>query len=129
MDLSRQRLFSWDITMPDARTEFLTPEQCWILECWNVSSDPAVSIARARVEQGITTQMHRLKNVDERYLIIAGSGIVRVGEQEPANVGPGKVVFIPAGTPQQITNNGNKDLIFYCICSPRFTPDCYEALE
>lgn len=115
--------------MQGAKSEFFTPEQCWILECWNVPSDPAVSIARARVEPGITTKLHRLKNVVERYLIIEGSGVVRVGEQAPASVGPGDVVSIPAGTAQQITNSGDTDLIFYCICSPRFTPDCYQALE
>ena len=115
--------------MHGAKSEIFTPERCWILECWNVPGDPVVSIARARVARGITTRRHRLKNVVERYLVIEGSGVVRVGEQAPTSVGPGDVVSIPAGTAQQITNNGDTDLIFYCICSPRFTPDCYEALE
>jgi len=40
----------------------------------------------------------------------------------------GDVVVIPAGVSQQIVNCGARDLVFYCICSPRFTPECYEAL-
>ena len=39
------------------------------------------------------------------------------------------VAIIPAGVAQQISSNENTDLIFYCICTPRFTPDCYEALR
>ena len=59
---------------PDAASEFLTPEGCHILESWNDPADGAVSIARARVEPGITTQAHRLRGVIERYLIVDGVG-------------------------------------------------------
>ena len=37
------------------KNEYLTPEGCYILESWNEASDPAVSIARARVEPGLCT--------------------------------------------------------------------------
>jgi hypothetical protein len=30
---------------------------------------------------------------------------------------------------QRIANTGTDDLVFYCICSPRFTQECYESLE
>jgi len=67
--------------------------------------------------------------VDERYLILQGTGLVRVGEMTSYKVGPGAVVIIPEGTPQQISNVGDTDLVFYCVCTPRFSPDCYESLE
>jgi len=38
-----------------ADLEYYTRERCHILELSNVADDPAVSIARARVEAGITT--------------------------------------------------------------------------
>lgn len=117
------------IHQPDLKTEFLTPERCWILEVWNAASDGTVSIARARVTPGVTTQLHRLRGVDERYLIVAGSGLMRTGTLAAAKVSPGDIVVIPAGTSQQITNDGPADLIFYCICTPSFTPGCYESLE
>jgi len=77
----------------------------------------------------VTTQLHRLQGVDERYLNVEGSGGVKSGSLETERVEPGDVVVIPAGTSQQVTNDGTSDLVFYCICSPRFTPDRYEALE
>ena len=107
------------IIQPDLTSEFLTPERCFILETWNDDSDPSVSIARSRVAPGVTTQLHAL-DVDERYVIVAGRGEMMVGDLQPGAVGPGDVVAIPAGTPQRIKNIGDQDLIFYCVCSPRF---------
>jgi mannose-6-phosphate isomerase-like protein (cupin superfamily) len=109
--------------------EFFTPERCWILESWNTSSDPAVSIARARVEVGVQTQLHRLRGVDERYLIVDGAGELELGGAPDVEVRPGDIVMIPGGTSQRIRNVGEGNLIFYCICSPRFEPECYETLE
>lgn len=39
------------VRRPRDSEEFMTPEGCWILESWNDETDPAVSIARARVAQ------------------------------------------------------------------------------
>jgi mannose-6-phosphate isomerase-like protein (cupin superfamily) len=116
------------IVSPEVASEFMTPERCFILETWNDDSDPSVSIARARVSPGVTTQLHSL-DVDERYLILSGTGDVSVGDLPTRQVSAGDVVVIPAGTPQQITSTGNDDLIVYCICSPRFRPEAYQALE
>jgi mannose-6-phosphate isomerase-like protein (cupin superfamily) len=116
------------IVSPDVATEFMTPERCFILETWNHDSDPSVSIARARVSPGVTTQLHTL-DIDERYLIVSGSGEVQVGDLSPTQVVVGDVVLIPAGTAQQITNIGDDDLVFYCVCSPRFRVEAYQALE
>jgi mannose-6-phosphate isomerase-like protein (cupin superfamily) len=62
-------------------------------------------------------------------VIVQGHGVVSVGGVAPAEVDPGDVVVIPAGTPQQITNIGEADLVFYCVCSPRFKAQGYRALE
>jgi len=113
---------------PAPTDEYLTPEGCYILESWNDPLDPAVSIARARDKPGITTQAHRLKGVIERYLIIEGEGSAVVDGVE-ADVRPGDIIVIPAGASQRITNTGTRDLLFYAICSPRFTPACYESEE
>ena len=113
---------------PDLAREYLTPEGCYILESWNDAADGAASIARARVTPGVTTQPHRLRGVIERYLIIEGEGRANVGGVD-SDVRPGDVVIIPAGVSQSITNTGTEDLLFYCICTPRFTPECYEALD
>ena len=112
------------VVHPDESAEFDTPERCAILETWR---DGEVTIARARVEPGVTTQLHSL-DVDERYLIVSGRGVVSVGEVAPAEVGPGDNVGIPAGVAQRIENTGDEDLVFYCVCTPPFRPDSYTAL-
>jgi mannose-6-phosphate isomerase-like protein (cupin superfamily) len=117
------------ILRQNSAAEFFTEEGCFILESSNIPEDPAVSIARARVAPGATTRWHRLNNTAERYLIRSGEGVVEVGDLPPARVGPGDVVLIPARTRQRIRNTGAEDLVFYCVCSPRFSAEDYEDLE
>ncbi len=109
--------------------EFFIEEGCHILEMANAPDDPAVSIARARVEPGLTTRWHRLKGVAERYCLLRGRGLVEVGSLAPQEVTEGDVVLIPAGCPQRITNTGEEDLVFLAICTPRFSTEIYEDLE
>ena len=85
-------------------------------------------MAEARVAPGVTTQLHRLHGVVERYLIVSGRGRAEVEGLAPGEVGPGDLVVIPAGATQRIANLGDEELVFYCICTPRFTPACYETL-
>ncbi|MDX1481864.1 MAG: cupin domain-containing protein [Woeseiaceae bacterium] len=109
-------------------TEILTRERCHIREILNDASEPELSVAAARVEPGITTELHRL-TVSEWYVIREGKGRMRIGGSAPFDVAAGDCVRIPAGLSQCITNTGDTDLRFDCICQPRFTPDAYEALE
>lgn len=113
----------------DPSEEFWTPERCFILELSNGPQDPEVSIARARVEPGVTTQLHRLNGVTERYVIVSGQGSMEVGDQLSTTVTSGSVVLVPAGVPQRITNTGEEDLIFLCVCTPPFFESSYEPLE
>ena len=110
-------------------TESFFAEGCFITEWWNSTADPEVSVARARVEPGVTTRWHRLRGVTERYLILEGRGRVEVGDLPPEDVEPGAVVLIPPGTRQRITNTGDADLIFLAVCTPRFTLADYEEVE
>lgn len=109
--------------------EFATPEGCHIIEVSNSPDDPDLSIARARVEPGVTTRWHRLAATAERYVILEGRGRVEIGERAPEDVKPGDVVLIPPMCRQRITNTGKVDLVFLAICTPRFTNDRYESLD
>lgn len=111
------------------RAEYFFREGCYITELSNCTDDPAVSIARARVEPGATTRWHRLHGTVERYVILSGCGIVELGGRAPWAVAAGDVVLIPALCPQRIHNNGSDDLIFLAICTPRFTPENYEDMD
>jgi mannose-6-phosphate isomerase-like protein (cupin superfamily) len=116
-----------EIRRADPSKESLTHENCFILEVANDAGDPGVSIARARVQPGVTTEWHRVKDIDERYVIVSGTGRVEVGDMPPAVVSEADVVRIPANTPQRITNVGDVDLVFFCVCSPRFLQSAYLA--
>jgi len=108
--------------------EFYTTEGCHIRELLNDPRVPETSLATARVEPGITTALHRV-DVREWYVIVAGSGLMTVGDGDAFPVGPGDTVVIPAGVPQRIRNTGDGDLVFHCICQPRFRQDGYESLQ
>lgn len=111
-----------------ATRERFTSERCHIFESWNDASDPGLSIARARVEPGVVTALHTL-DVDERYFVLSGRGRVEVEGLAPTDVGPGDVVVIPAGRTQRIRNLGETDLLFLCLCTPRFAPEHYRDRE
>lgn len=106
-----------------------TDERCYISELWNQEEDDSVSVAIARVEPGIRTRLHYLEGVDERYLILSGKGLVEVDGLLPTEVEKGDLVIIPAGKNQRIKNLGDTDLVFYCICTPRFTLKCNHFTE
>ena len=109
--------------------EYYFEEGCYITELSNRADDPAVSIARARVEPGKTTRWHRLRGTTERYVMLEGKGRVEAGDEAPRDVEPGDVVHIPPMCRQRITNVGKGDLIFLAICTPRFERRNYEDVE
>lgn len=112
----------------DESLERYSDERCHILESWNDPRDPDVAIARARVEPGVTTTRHVLE-IDERYVITSGRGRVDVEGLDATDVEPGDVVVIPAGRAQRITNTGDVDLVFWCVCTPRFEQRHYHDVE
>jgi mannose-6-phosphate isomerase-like protein (cupin superfamily) len=105
-----------------------TAERCYIKELLNSDSQPEVSLARVRVEPGVTTQLHRL-SVFEWYVIEAGHGLMHVGDEAPFPVGAGDTVAIAKNIAQRISNTGGKDLRFLCVCTPKFSQKCYTSLE
>lgn len=112
----------------DEDQEYFFEEGCYILEYSNGAHDPELSIARARVPPGVATRLHALRGTTERYLVLAGEGVARVGDGEHP-VGPGAVVFIPPDCPQRIRNTGEHDLVFLALCTPRFEAGRYRDLE
>ena len=112
--------------MPD---EYYSDEGCFITELQNDAADADVSVARVRVAIGTRTRWHRLAGITERYLVLEGQGEVETGDAGAREVGPGDVVVIPAAVRQRIANTGDRDLVFLAVCTPRFEPAAYEALD
>ncbi len=109
--------------------EYFFKEGCHIVEVSNSEADPELSVARARVEPGKTTAWHSLNACTERYVIVAGSGLVEIGNEAPALVKTGDVIVIPAGVRQRIHNPEKTDLVFLALCTPRFKPEYYQSLD
>ena len=121
-----------------ATQEHWFEEGCFITEWLNSPEDPSLSIARARVMPGVTTRLHRLVGVAERYVILQGLGRVelvgpdkelKIADHYVSDVEPGDVVVIPPRVSQRISNIGETDLIFLALCTPRFTRAAYEDAE
>ena len=110
------------------KPEVWTRERCFVTELINDAAWPELSLARCRVEPGITTELHVL-SLHEFYVIESGQGLMQVGDEVPFEVAPGATVTIPQQTPQRITNTGKEDLVFLCVCAPRFTPENYTPAE
>jgi mannose-6-phosphate isomerase-like protein (cupin superfamily) len=117
------------IRQQDLRDELYTNERCYITELSNGPDDPQASIARARVEQGVSTRWHRLRGTVERYYILQGRGRAEIGSLPPQDVVPGDVVVIPPMCRQRITNIGREELVFLAICTPRFSNEVYEDID
>lgn len=113
---------------PGERTENWYRERCYIREVVNSADIPAFSLAETRVEPGVCTELHSL-DVDEWYVINSGHGRMEVDGEPWFDVVPGDVIPISAGISQRIENTGDADLMFTCICLPRFRMDGYTALE
>jgi len=116
------------IVKADNVKEYYTPERCYVAENYG-SSDGKVSIAIARVKLGVTTVAHHLEGIEEIYIITQGKGIMEVNGVPPQEVTVGDVIVIPDGTSQCIKNVGDCDLVFYCVCTPRFVQECYFSDE
>jgi len=115
---------------PGVAAEFYSSdERCYILEMHNCAEDEDCSIARARVSPGVTTELHSLDGICERYVVLNGEGLLEVCGSAPARVSPMDVVAIPAGASQRVTNVGQEDLTFLCICTPRFRKEAYVTLQ
>ena len=108
------------VIRPDPKDEYPTDERCFILELSNSGADEELSVARARVEPGVTTAWHRVKGTTERYVVLEGVGYVEVEGLCTEHVQPSDVVIIPPDARQRITNTGGGDLVFLALCTPRF---------
>jgi mannose-6-phosphate isomerase-like protein (cupin superfamily) len=78
------------------------------------------SLAEATLPPGGETAEHYHPNAEELYHFTAGSGRLRLGEEE-AEVGPGDCVVIPPGTRHKLFNPGPDPLVLLCCCAPAYS--------
>lgn len=80
------------------------------------------SLAEATVEPGGETVLHHHVRSEEIYLFTAGSGRMRLGDEE-ADVRAGDAVVIPPGTPHNLRNTGDAPMKLLCCCSPPYSDE------
>ncbi len=108
--------------------EYWFEEGVFITELLNHPAVADASVARARLPAGRRTRWHALDGTSEHYIIESGTGVAEVGPQS-IRVGPGDQVIIPAGERQRIAADPGAELVFLCVCTPRFEPQNYRDLE
>jgi len=104
---------------------FLAGDHTQIQEVLHPKNDDialSYSLAFATLEPGKSSLPHILHKSSELYIILKGTGKVRVGE-EVKTVGEGQIVLIPAGVEQWIENIGRGPLEFYCVVSPPWSEE------
>jgi mannose-6-phosphate isomerase-like protein (cupin superfamily) len=72
-------------------------------------------------------ERHAHADLEQVYVIIAGRGLMHVGDEEE-EVEPGALVFVPKGAPHSIRNVGNQKLVYVSATSPPFDAKLIAAL-
>jgi mannose-6-phosphate isomerase-like protein (cupin superfamily) len=80
------------------------------------------SLAEATVPPGGETTEHYHPRTEELYYFVAGTGRMRLGDQE-AEVRAGDCVVIAPGRPHKLWNLGEDALVLLCCCAPAYSDD------
>lgn len=89
---------------------------------WMGPDSPAanLSLAEAAVAPGEATTAHYHRASEELYLVTAGRGRLRIGEEE-RDVEAGDCALIRPGAVHRLENTGNADLVVVCASSPPYS--------
>ncbi len=116
------------IIKAESKPEKYFEEKCFITEIINTADFVSFSLSKAKVSPGTITDNHRIKDTEEVYFVLSGKGEMNINGKVVGIVEKDDVVFIPKNAGQQIQNIGTDDLVFLCICSPRFVVENYEGI-
>lgn len=78
-----------------------------------------MAITLVEGEPGSEQPMHRHPDAEQVYVIVAGTGLMRVDDEEQ-EVGPGTLVLIPPAANHAIRNVGSEPLTYVSATSPPF---------
>jgi mannose-6-phosphate isomerase-like protein (cupin superfamily) len=77
------------------------------------------SLAEETLPPGASVTTHHHEVLEEIYYILAGSGVMRIGDEEQ-RVGAGDAIYIPKHHRHTLTNTGNEAMKILLICGPAF---------
>lgn len=84
---------------------------------WVNVDKPPMTVSRYKVEVGDTVSLHVHTGKAEYWVIVAGEGQVRLGDQEMA-VKEGDVIVTPPEVPHALRNTGTMVLDFLNLVQP-----------
>jgi len=76
----------------------------------------SLQLALVKVKKGSLTPKHTHEDEEQAYIILRGSGIVRLNGDEE-KVSEGMVVYIPRGIEHEIENTGEDDLTYIYVAN------------
>ena len=119
-----------DIVRREEREAFITADGSSIRELAGIPSGNAAnqSLAEAIVPPGGATVAHFHRQTEEIYLFTAGSGRMRLGEEERP-VRAGDCVVIAPGTPHKLWADEPDPLVLLCCCAPAYSHEDTLLLE
>jgi mannose-6-phosphate isomerase-like protein (cupin superfamily) len=108
----------------DDAEPFITKDGSQIRELCGPSWTPArnQSLAEATLPPGGSTTAHYHPRTEELYFFTAGTGRMRVGDEE-RDVRTGDCVVIPPGIEHKLTNTGSVPMTLLCCCAPAYSHD------
>lgn len=77
------------------------------------------SLAEETLPPGKTVVRHHHEVIEEIYLIIKGTGCMKVGEEE-RDVHAGDAIYIPKLTPHELKNTGSEPMRIMLVCGPAY---------
>ena len=83
----------------------------------NVEGTPPATISRYRVEPGAAVTRHVHTGKTEYWLVVAGQGIARVGDDD-IPVREGDIVMTVPQVPHELLNTGSEPLLFVNVVQP-----------
>jgi mannose-6-phosphate isomerase-like protein (cupin superfamily) len=101
---------------------FTTLDGSTIREVAGPASLPSAnqSLAEATVDPGGATTAHYHRVSEELYFFTAGTGRLRIGDDE-RDVRAGDCAVIPPGAEHKLVNTGDEPLVLLCCCAPPYS--------
>ncbi len=114
----------------EQREAFITADGSSIRELAGVPSRNATnqSLAEAVVPPGGVTIAHLHRTTEEIYLFTAGTGRMRLGDEERP-VRTGDCVVIPPGVVHKLWADEREQLVLLCCCAPAYSHEDTVLLE
>ena len=75
-----------------------------------------IKVGRVHLTPGSDCGLHNTENKEEVLVFLTGQGQALIEENDPLEIGQGKIAYIPPNTNHNIKNTGTEPLIYiFCV--------------